>query len=440
VAAKRTSAREDETAALSKQERPPLAAVIRVTGSPASTTALPLRYGSCTVGAGTTADLVVEDDAVSRKHVELTLVPEGVRVRDLGSRNGTFYLGQRMEQAVLSFGSRIRIGRTELTFEPDTTTLEGGESAAPRYGRLLGTSTPMRRLFGTLGRLEGSLVSVLVEGESGVGKELVAQAIHQGSAVAKGPLVVVNCGAIARELVLSELFGHAKGAFTGASEARAGAFEAADGGTLFLDEVGELPLDTQPALLRALESGEIKRVGENETRTARVRIVAATNRDVSAEVEAGTFREDLFYRLAVVRLRVPPLAERSEDVPLLAQHFATEAGAGELPREVITALARRRYRGNVRELRNAVLAYLALGTVPEADVARGAVLEVTLGDALDPSQPYQDEKDRFTALFSRIYFERLLERTGGNQSEAARIAAVDRSYLSKLLARYGVKR
>lgn len=436
---KTTMSRSGETATLTRRPPPPLGVVVRVSGVNASTAEVRLAKGRVVLGAGDQADIVLDDKAVSRRHVELSLVPEGVFVRDLESRNGTFYQGHRIERMVLSPGSRITIGNAEIAIDADLEGLgEGGEETA--YRGLLGSSAPMRRLFTILGRLEGSLVNVVVEGESGVGKELIARAIHTGSQVAEGPLVVVNCGAIGKELVLSELFGHAKGAFTGASEARVGAFEAAHEGTLFLDEIGELPLEVQPALLRALESGEIKRLGENDTRHVKVRVVAATNRELKEEVAAGRFREDLFYRLAVVRLEVPPLRERLDDVPLLAAAFAQQAGAGELPAEVMEKLSARTWPGNARELKNAVLAYLAIGVLPEADVAPGGLLEMALRQALDLDEPYQEQKERITALFSRIYFEALLDKAGGNQSEAARIGGIERSYLRKLLEKFGVKR
>ncbi len=429
--------RSDETHTLEQQpSASPIGAIIRVRG-----TALELRLGSgsCVVGAGSEADLVIDDKAVSRRHLELRLVPEGVQVKDLGSRNGSFYLGQRVGEMVLSFGSVVRLGETEVAIDPDLDSLPA-HLGPEGYRGLYAASPAMRKLFATLHRLEGSLVNVLVEGESGVGKELIARALHEGSRASGGPLVVVNCGAIGRELVLSELFGHKKGAFTGATEARVGAFEAADGGTLFLDEVGELPLDAQPVLLRALELGEVKPVGENRPKHVRVRVIAATNRDLREEVEAGNFREDLYYRLAVVRLAVPPLRERSEDVRILAQHFAAAAGGGTLPDDVVAALEKRTFRGNARELRNAVLAYLALGTLPDAPIASPDLLLQALRQAVDAGAPYQDEKERFIALFSKAYFELLLEKSGGNHGEAARVAGIDRSYFSKLLAKYGVGR
>jgi DNA-binding NtrC family response regulator len=434
------SPRSDETATMARRPPPPLGVVLRITGAPASATELRLERGRCVVGAGESADLILDDKAVSRTHVELTLVPEGVAVRDLGSRNGTFYLGQRVERMVLSPGSRITIGSAEIAIDADVAAIGDGGADNNAYGGLLGDSAPMRRLFAILRRLEGALVNVLVQGESGVGKELIARAIHEGSQLSDGPLLVVNGGAIGKELVLSELFGHKKGAFTGATDARIGAFEAAHGGTLFLDEVGELPLEVQPVLLRALESGEIKPLGGNDTKTVKVRIVAATNRDLKEEVSEGRFREDLYYRLAVVTLKVPPLRDRLDDVPLLAAAFANQAGAGDLPREVVQQLTARRWPGNARELKNAVLAHLAIGTLPDSDVAPAGLIEMALRQSVDTDVSYQDQKEAFLALFSRVYFEALLERAGGNQSEAARIGGIERSYLRKLLEKYGVNR
>jgi transcriptional regulator with GAF, ATPase, and Fis domain len=250
-------------------------------------------------------------------------------------------------------------------------------------------------------------------------------------------MVTVNCGAIPRELVASELFGHRKGAFTGAVEARTGAFDEADGGTLFLDEIGELPIDLQPALLRVLETGEVRAVGAERPHTVRVRVIAATNRDLAQEVEAGRFREDLFYRLAVVRLRVPPLRERIEDIEPLAQLFARAVGLSSVPEPVVEALKARSYPGNARELRNAVQAYAALGVLPEPARKPGATLELALGELVDTSKPYADLKEDLTDRFTKLYLAALLQRTGGNQSAAARLAGLDRTHLGRLVAKYG---
>ena len=277
---------------------------------------------------------------------------------------------------------------------------------------------------------------ILIEGESGVGKEEVARAIHEGSSVSEGPLVVLNCGALPRDLVGSELFGHKRGAFTGATESRKGAFDAADGGTLFLDELGELPLDQQPSLLRALETGEVRPIGGDVPRKVNVRVIAATNRNLEEEVEAGRFREDLFYRLAVIRLTVPPLRERVEDIEPLAQAFAKGVNVPELPASVIEQLKARAWPGNARELRNAVRAYAALGVLPLPTRSKTATFDLGLRETLDPRAPYAAQKDEFVERFTQAYLERLLEITGGNQSAAARIAELDRGYLGKLAQKY----
>jgi DNA-binding NtrC family response regulator len=266
----------------------------------------------------------VNDETVSRRHLELKLVPEGVEVVDLGSRNGTFYQGQRVQHMVLSLGARVRVGRVELCLEADSESLAGASGdKVGRYGNLIGSSLAMRRVYGVLERLEGSLVSVLIGGESGTGKEVVARAIHDRSIVAEGPFVAVNCGALDRALVRSELFGHVRGAFTGAIESRAGAFEAASNGTLFLDEIAELPLDTQPVLLRTLETGTVQRVGETNERKVKVRLLAASNRRLEELVKEGKFREDLYYRLLVVRVALPQSPETdTEPVPVRARSGA----------------------------------------------------------------------------------------------------------------------
>lgn len=418
----------------------PLGAVVRVLDAKAQPPRFRLSAGSCVIGSGKDAHIRVAESTVSRRHAELALVPEGVTVTDLGSRNGTFYLGQRVEKITLSPGSRITIGTVEVVIDADTESLREGPTTSLRsYRGLVGGSRAMLELLAVLKRLEGSLIHVLLEGESGVGKELVAAAIHAGSSRASRPFVAVNCGGIARELVLSELFGHRRGAFTGAVEERTGAFAVADGGTLFLDEVGELPLDVQPTLLRALESGEVRRVGDNDARTVSVRIVAATNRELDKEVEAGRFRSDLFYRLAVVKLSVPPLRERPEDIELLARTFAAGLGLPDLAPEVIEHFVRQPWPGNVRELKNAVEAYVALGTLPGAAALREIpMLDHVLRQLIDTDQPYADQKERVLDQFTQTYLRMLLTRTGGNQSEAARVSGLERSYLGKLLAKHGI--
>lgn len=417
----------------------PLGVVVRVEGAPAKPARLSLGRGVCTVGSAPNCDIVVQDRAVSRTHVELGAVAEGVSVTDLSSRNGTFYDGHRVEKMVLGLGSKLTIGSATLWVEADTDSLhDGAESSEGSYRGIVGASRAMRQLFTVLARLEGSLATILIEGESGVGKERVAHALHQGSQVAGGPFVAINCGAFPRELIASELFGHRRGAFSGAFDARAGAFESADGGTLLLDEVGELPLELQPMLLRAIELGEVRALGDDDTKRVRVRVIAATNRELEEEVGAGRFRQDLFYRLAVVRLRVPPLRERPEDIAPLAQHFAAESGI-DLPQPIIDEMSRRSWRGNARELKNAIVSYAALGDLPSRPSSRSPELEQSIATLIDLSRPFAEQKDALTEAFAKRYLVALLEHTGGNQSEAARIAGLNRNYLGRMIAKYGLR-
>jgi DNA-binding NtrC family response regulator len=415
--------------------------VVRVLGAQSKPPSIQLHDGTCVVGSAPGSDLTITDRAVSRRHVELRLVPEGVSVRDLGSRNGTFYLGQRVESMTLGVGGRVVLGaNATLVIEADEKSLsEGPTYQLDEYRGAVGVSPAMRRLFGVLQRLEGSLVTVLAEGESGVGKEVIARALHAGSRVAEGPFVAVNCGAIPRDLIASELFGHRRGAFTGAVEARRGAFEVANGGTLFLDEIAELPIEVQPMLLRVLEAGEIRPVGEDQSRSVKVRLVAATNSDLAQRVKQGDFREDLYYRLAVVRLRVPPLCERLEDVEPLALRFARAEGLDGLPKPIIDQLRSRSFPGNARELRNLVQAYAALGTLPEAVGSGRDVRTLALRQSVDLKRPFLEQRDEIVDAFTRHYLEALLAHTNGNQSAAAEVAGLDRTYLGRLLAKVGLR-
>jgi len=418
----------------------PLAAHIRVL-SDGHAGAFRLRDGTCRVGSGSDCDLVVKHRTVSRTHVELELVAEGVRVTDLDSRNGTFYLGQRVKQITVALGAHLRLGEAELALEPDTDALfDDLQYDSSEYRGMLGTSLSMRRLFAIMRRLEGSLASVLIEGESGVGKELIARAIHEGSARRDGPFVAINCGAISRELIGSELFGHIKGAFSGAVDSRVGAFRSADGGTLFLDELGELPLDLQPNLLRALEAGEVRPVGSDQVTHVSVRLVTATNQDLEQNVREGRFREDLFYRLAVVRAFVPPLRERRDDIEPLVRRFAEQSGIGELPTAVVERLKSGEWPGNVRELRNAIEAYAAVRVLPQSRAPRGisgpAGMDASLDDYVDLGRPYLELRDELVAKFSQRYIERAMEKTGNNKTAAAEIAGLDRKHFRTLLERF----
>ncbi|MCE7891669.1 MAG: sigma-54-dependent Fis family transcriptional regulator [Sorangiineae bacterium PRO1] len=302
----------------------------------------------------------------------------------------------------------------------------------------------MRRLMAQVTRVASVPVAVLLIGESGTGKELVARALHEHSPRKDGPLVVVDSGALAPGVVMSELFGHERGAFTGAERTHVGAFERADGGTLFLDEIGELPADLQPQLLGALERRKFRRVGGREDISVDVRVVAATNRDLRAEVNSGRFRLDLYHRLAVVEMRLPPLRERVEDIPLLVRQFLTECGhdgpvEAVVSKEALEALATYRWPGNVRELKNWVEATLAMGEAPDLG---GNGVASARGDGSDEAHlalPYKDARNAVLERFEHRYLARLIAATDGNVSEASRRAKMDRSYLIKLLQRHRLR-
>jgi transcriptional regulator with GAF, ATPase, and Fis domain len=316
----------------------------------------------------------------------------------------------------------------------------------------------MREVFGLLERLAPTDATLLVGGETGTGKDLLARAAHAASPRARHPFIVVDCGAVVGTLIESELFGHEKGAFTGAIEARKGAFELAHKGTLFLDEIGELPLSLQPKLLRSLESRRIRRVGGEREIPVDIRVIAATHRNLRLEVERGKFREDLYFRLAVVPLHLPPLRERRDDVPLLAEQLlarlATEPGAAPMSigKESLMALRAHDWPGNVRELRNvlerAALMSRAAGQTEvrlvglPALAAVGAAAknaETSTAADFDPTKSYRETREIWETEFERRYVGWLLGRHSGNVSSAAREADMDRKHLHKLAKKHGLR-
>ncbi len=316
-----------------------------------------LKEQAIVFGSAPSSDLVLSDTTVSRRHAIATLENGDVIVRDQGSTNGSFIQGSRFKEISIGFGAEIKLGRTLLKFLPDEEVVKPVEAATDEFGSLLGRETKMRQLFALLADIAPTTSTILIEGETGTGKELVAEEIHRHSGRAKKPFVVFDCGAVPRELIESALFGHIKGAFTGAVGDRKGAFAEAHGGTLFLDEIGELPLEMQPTLLRVLDKRAVRQVGGNHYEQVDVRIVAATNRDLHDEVARKAFREDLYYRLAVMRVQLPALRDRGADVNLLVDAFIKRLGGGRtlnVRSEDMQRLRAHAWPGNVRELRNVI--------------------------------------------------------------------------------------
>jgi DNA-binding NtrC family response regulator len=417
-----------------------------------------LDEGTTMVGTHADNDLVLTDATVSRYHLEIRVRREGIEVRDLDTTNGTKHGGARVGQVVITGASRLRLGKhTEIDVEPVDQSVQLSEWPTDRFGEVLGASEPMKRLFSLLAKAAPTEATILLQGETGTGKEAIAESVHQASRRAKGPFIVVDCGSIPHELIASELFGHAKGSFTGANVDKQGLIEAANKGTLFLDEIGELALDLQPQLLRVLDRRQVRRVGETQSVDVDIRVIAATHRDLRAMVRAGTFREDLYYRLAVVATQVPPLRDRKSDIPALATWFAERMGRGSFAQSpaLLEQLQRHDWPGNVRELRNVVERALSLGTSSLADLG---------GDARAPSAsdsnpslpagddgvkrgsnpdvlelPFKEAKAALVETFERDYLSALLARHHGNISRAAAEAGIDRNYIHRLVKKYNLE-
>jgi transcriptional regulator with GAF, ATPase, and Fis domain len=397
--------------------------------------------GRTILGSAPAADVRVADREVSRLHAELEPTERGTWIRDLGSRNGIYVENVQVTAALLAEETRLRVGSTELRLRYPSGPAPVELWPEERFGEVLGASAAMRELFAQMHRVAAADAPVLILGETGTGKELVARAIHGASARAAGPFVIVDCAALASSLVEGELFGHTRGAFTGAVAARAGSFEAADGGTIFLDEIGELPPEMQPKLLRVLESQTVKRLGDSEHRRVDVRLIAATHRDLRRMVNAGAFREDLYFRIAVLPLVLPPLRARPADVPLLYRHFL----AGRQPREPVSEreLAQMAWLGNVRELRNFVERLCAFGA---KDALAGerlatpppAAPEAAEGAPVSFAEPFKEFRERWIDHGEREYVRRLLERHGRNVAVAAEAAGLDRTYVYRLIRKHGL--
>jgi DNA-binding NtrC family response regulator len=428
-----------------------------------------LRLGEqCVIGSASDANLHINDETVSRHHARLHHIGTGVRVADLGSTNGISLGETRVHDITVVAGTSLRMGQAVVSIRHD----EQHMHTPPRragFGDLIGADARTQQLFGLLQEVSVTDTTVVLEGETGTGKEVVAQAIHHASARHAAPFVVFDCGAVPKDLIESQLFGHVKGAFTGAATDRQGAFRRAHGGTLFLDEIGELPLELQPRLLRALESKTVQPVGSDDHHRVNVRIICASHRSLREEVKRGRFREDLYFRLAVVKVRIPALRERPGDLKVLAEHFTSLWAKGRgTPAPVLddlgfAELATHAFPGNVRELRNLIDRALALApagfpvdlgrylhngtdvvpvpkTLAEQPTAAGdhrsEAVRLSVVEALTGDRAFRDAKAMVIDAFERVFLATIVEKADGNLTKAAVSAQMDRKHLRELLKRH----
>jgi len=423
--------------------------VVGVEG-PAQGQSWDLAVGRCSMGTHRSNDIVLSDPMVSRFHCELSVDASSATIVDLGSKNGTHVDGLRVRDVFLKHGSLIRLGQSVLRFQLGEQTHPIGLSPKTEFGALIGRSIVMRAIFDTLERAALSDATILLEGETGTGKGIIAESIHDASPRKGKPFCVVDCAALPANLLESELFGHERGAFTGAVARRAGAFEAANEGTIFLDEIGELPLELQPKLLRVLEERQIRRVGGNAVQQVDVRVIAATNRDLRTEVNEGRFRSDLYFRLALIRVKVPALRDHLDDIPFLVERFlgasrnaSPEIAASLRSPDFIASLQRASWPGNVRELRNHLESCLVLRQVlpyGEPSPAAPAVRAKPESGDVDANLPYHQARLEWQLVWEAEYLRALMKLHDENIEEAARAAGISRAYIYRLLSRHGIRR
>jgi transcriptional regulator with GAF, ATPase, and Fis domain len=435
-------------------EAPPTASFsVEVASGPDQGSRVVVSAGRVLVGTSHVCHLVLTDERVSRRHLALSVVGDTLHVEDLASTNGTFTNEMRISGAYLKGGETLTIGKSLLLVKVAEANVAKAASPAVSFGRVLGTSAAMQRVYEMARRVAASDIPCTVEGETGTGKEQLAEAIHEASPRAQNPFVVFDCTAVPGNLMESALFGHEKGSFTGAAAMRHGVFEQANGGTLFIDEIGDLDLALQPKLLRAIQRGEIQRVGGSGWIKTNVRILAATRRDLDREVQAGRFRDDLFFRLAVARIELPPLRERGSDVELLARSFWASLGprAGAFPMEFLARYRGHTWPGNVRELLNTVVRWQALGELglAEMNAARGeskappAMTEAKsssvesdfVAKLIKDDVPFSKARQLAAHDFERRYVQSVLEKYGGNVTKAAQASGIGRRYFHMLLAK-----
>jgi transcriptional regulator with PAS, ATPase and Fis domain len=416
--------------------------LVIISGPDRGKTLLVVDRSGVTIGSAEDNCLVLSDPTVSRHHAVLMESAGGYLAKDLGSTNGTYLNGVLIKEAYLGFGGVITLGETQIGFVPFEEKIEVFPSKKSVFGKVYGQSVEMRTIFGILERVAATDVSIVLEGETGTGKELIARAIHTNSSRVQKPFVVFDCSSVAENLIESELFGHEKGAFTGADRERKGVFEQAHEGTVFLDEIGELEWDLQPKLLRVLETKEVKRVGGNSSIQVNVRMVAATHRDLSQEVKQGRFREDLFYRISVLRLYIPPLRERKEDISLityqLLRNLALEYGIDKIPEivpETFDILKSHHWPGNVRELRNVLNRALAMGDrvmIQPKDLLLSSA-SASRNQAIDSLAGMSLEEIEKTAIMQTLNAHQ------GNKTQTAKVLGVAYSTLHEKIKKYGIR-
>ncbi len=435
----RVTALLDELPAFSRQARggtfliikgPDRGESIRIDGSS------PIYFGS-----SPSCQMPLTDNTVSRKHLMAVLEGDAVILRDQGSTNGTFIHGSRFKEITIGYGTEVKLGRTVVKLLPEEEFVEPEPSNEKSFGQLIGGDTKIRQLFKLLQDVAATNATVLIEGETGTGKELIAEEIHNHSDRKDGPFVVFDCGSVPRELIESALFGHIKGSFTGAVTDRKGAFAEAHGGTIFLDEIGEMALDLQPSLLRVLDKRAVRKVGSNSYEGIDVRVVAATNRDLRSEVANKAFREDLYYRLAVIRVAVPALRERGSDIPLLVNHFVSRFAQNEqlsISPDDMARIQRHSWPGNVRELRNVLERACLLSDGASINIDDAFAEDGAPSLDVRTDLPFKEAKGQLVERFEREYIEDLMRRHKMNLSAAAREAQIDRKHLRELIRKYGL--
>jgi DNA-binding NtrC family response regulator len=400
---------------------------IEVLNATATPNCRSLTNGAVVLGAGLGCDIVIEDPKVSRRHLQLGFVNRQIEAIDLGSRNGSFCNGQRFTRLTLEKDATLQLGDVHVRLILKHENAEDFASGAFEESGIIGKSECMVQVFHQIERLSGTTVPVLICGESGTGKEVIARAIHQRSIFRKGPFIVVNCSSLEPTTARVNLFGQG---------IDPGAFEQAAGGTLFIDSIGELPIDLQTSVMRVLDHETVTRVGERQDRKLRTRIITASQYPLGKFVDAGLFRPELSYRLGAIKIELPPLRERGEDLLLLSQHFAAEFDVQHLPPEVLARLGRYEWPGNVRELRNVVRGFAVLGELPaEPRATQGVGFDELFKSVLNLDRPYQAQKEELVDKFVATYLNELLRRTNGNQSEAAKIAGIERSHLNRMISK-----